>query len=82
MDTQELVLGKSTVYSDEYSSALLQRIERRLGREQIKHLQKFKGVDIWHLYEMTYLNLQGMPCVCMGIMKVPRHSDYIVVQRS
>lgn len=42
MDTQELVLGKSTVYSDEYSSALLQRIERRLGREQIKHLQKFK----------------------------------------
>ena len=82
MDTQELVLGKSTVYSDEYSSALLQRIERRLGREQIKHLQKFKGVDIWHLYEMTYLNLQGMPCVCMGIMKVPSHSDYIVESKS
>lgn len=82
MESKELVLGKSTTYTDEYSSAPLQRIERRLGREQIKNLQKFKGVDIWHLYEMTYLNLQGMPCVCMGIMKVPSHSEYIVESKS
>ena len=51
-----LVLGKNTVYDNEYAPSRLQRIERQLGRSQIDRLQKFFGYDIWRLYEMTYLN--------------------------
>ncbi len=77
-----LVLGKNTVYDNEYAPSRLQRIERQLGRSQIDRLQKFFGYDIWRLYEMTYLNLNGLPKVCMGIMKVPADSRYIVESKS
>lgn len=77
-----LVLGKSTVYDNEYAPSRLQRIERKLGRSHIERLQKFYGYDLWRLYEMTYLNLNGLPKVCMGIMKVPADSRYIVESKS
>lgn len=56
-----LVLGKNTVYDNEYAPSRLQRIERQLGRSLIERLQKFVGYDLWRLYEMTYLNLNGLP---------------------
>ena len=82
MDTTNLVLGKSTSYQEEYSPSLLQRIERQLGRSAIKNLKSFEGFDVWHLYELTYLNLNGLPCVCMGCMIVPAKSKYIVESKS
>lgn len=77
-----LVLGKNTTYDNEYAPSQLQRIERQLGRSHIERLQKFVGYDIWRLYEMTYLNLNGLPKVCMGIMTVPADSKYIVESKS
>ena len=77
-----LVLGKNTTYDNEYAPSRLQRIERQLGRSHIERLQKFVGYDIWRLYEMTYLNLNGLPKVCMGIMTVPADSKYIVESKS
>lgn len=77
-----LVLGKNTVYDNEYAPSRLQRIERQLGRSHIERLQKFVGYDLWRLYEMTYLNLNGLPKVCMGIMRVPSDSKYIVESKS
>lgn len=82
MDESKLVLGKNTTYDNEYAPSRLQRIERALGRAYIPHLASFNGVDIWRLYEMTYLNLNGLPQVCMGIMKVPANSKYIVESKS
>lgn len=78
----DLVLGKNTTYDNEYAPSRLQRIERQLGRSHIERLQKFVGYDIWRLYEMTYLNLNGLPKVCMGIMTVPADSKYIVESKS
>ena len=82
MENSPLVLGKNTTYDNEYAPSRLHRIERALGRSAIKHLKTFFGMDIWRLYEMTYLNLNGLPKVCMGIMKVPASSRYIVESKS
>lgn len=82
MENSPLVLGKNTTYDNEYAPSRLHRIERALGRSAIKHLKNFNGADIWRLYEMTYLNLNGLPKVCMGIMKVPASSKYIVESKS
>ena len=82
MNNDNLVLGKSTSYDNEYAPSRLQRIERSLGRSQIKDLTTFFGYDIWHLYEMTYLNLQGLPCVAMAVLKIPADSKYIVESKS
>lgn len=82
MENSPLVLGKNTTYDNEYAPSRLHRIERALGRSAIKHLKSFYGMDVWRLYEMTYLNLNGLPKVCMGIMKVPASSRYIVESKS
>ncbi len=82
MENSPLVLGKNTTYDNEYAPSRLHRIERSLGRSAIKHLKEFNGVDIWRLYEMTYLDLKGLPKVCMGIMYVPSTSKYIVESKS
>ncbi len=82
MANTELVLGKKTAYANEYAPYLLQRIPRELGRSRLKHLKPFYGMDLWRLYEMTYLGPNGLPRVCMGIMKVPASSDYIVESKS
>ncbi|MGN1281685.1 MAG: NADPH-dependent 7-cyano-7-deazaguanine reductase QueF [Succinivibrio sp.] len=82
MNLDNLILGKSTTYDSEYSPSVLQRIERSLGRASIDRLATFYGYDIWKLYEITYLNLLGIPQVCMGIMKVPSSSTFIVESKS
>ncbi|MGN0914731.1 MAG: NADPH-dependent 7-cyano-7-deazaguanine reductase QueF [Succinivibrio sp.] len=82
MFTDKLVLGRNTSYDNEYAPSRLQRIERSLARSGIPNLKKFSGVDIWRLYEMTCLDLNGLPMVFMGIMKVPADSRYIVESKS
>ena len=82
MNVENLVLGKNTTYDNEYAPSRLTKIERSLGRSQISNLKKFYGYDIWHLYELTYLNLNGLPCVCMGTLQIPADSKYIVESKS
>ena len=82
MENSPLVLGKNTTYDNEYAPSRLHRIERERGRSQIKHLKAFYGLDLWRLYELTYLDLNGLPKVCMGTMEVPASSSYIVESKS
>ena len=48
-EPKNTLLGKDTVYSDQYNPGLLQPISRALGRDAIGD-HHFKGVDIWRLY--------------------------------
>ena len=59
-EPKNTLLGKDTVYSDQYNPGLLQPISRALGRDAIGD-HHFKGVDIWRLYELSWLNSQGVP---------------------
>ena len=75
------MLGKSTEYIDTYSPELLTPIPRSLGRD-IVGVHTFKGVDVWRLYEITWINANGMPIVAAGEIHVPAMSPFIVESKS
>lgn len=75
------MLGKSTEYIDTYSPELLTPIPRSLGRDVVG-VHTFKGVDVWRLYEITWINAKGMPIVAAGEIHVPAMSPFIVESKS
>lgn len=75
------MLGKSTEYIDTYSPELLTPIPRSLGRDVVG-VHTFKGVDVWRLYEITWINANGMPIVVAGEIHVPAMSPFIVESKS
>ncbi len=81
LDTQNLVLGKSTRYYEEYSPSLLQPIPRALGRHSLS-LKEFSGFDLWRIYELCYLNAKGIPQTAWGYIRVDAQSEYIVESKS
>eukprot|EP00952_Eustigmatos_sp_NYUAD-ZCMA_P000613 2476-Eustigmatos_ZCMA.PRE.1 len=42
----------------------------------------FFGVDLWNLYELSWLNLRGKPQVALGTVIVPADSPNIVESKS
>lgn len=82
MPAGKLSLGaNSTTYFDEYNPSVLRPIERSLGRAVLKR-KSFNGFDLWHLYEITFLNKLGIPKVCCGTIKIDAKSQYIVESKS
>ena len=63
--TDQLPLGKATVYKSEYDPDLLCPVPRKLKREEIglTGALPFHGVDIWNAYEMSWLTRKGKPVV-------------------
>jgi 7-cyano-7-deazaguanine reductase len=82
--TDQLPLGKTTVYKSEYDPGLLCLIPRHLKRTEIglpKELP-FHGVDIWNAYEMSWLTPQGKPVVAMGEFRIPCESPNLIESKS
>lgn len=80
-EPKNTLLGKDTVYSDQYNPGLLQPISRALGRDAIGD-HHFKGVDIWRLYELSWLNSQGVPQTAVAELFVPASTHSIVESKS
>ena len=76
------LLGKATEYVDTYQPKLLTPIPRYLGRGALAGNVPFKGVDIWRLYEVTWLNEYGLPQAAAGEIHVPAASPSIVESKS
>lgn len=86
-DRQELkalTLGKKTDYQSVYAPELLQAIPRQLNREElgIVDSQPFSGADVWHAYEMSWLNAKGKPVVALGCFTFNANSPKIVESKS
>lgn len=74
----QLTLGKKTVYATHYQPALLQAVPRKLNREQLGILsqQPFtQGADIWTLYEISWLNKNGVPQVAIADVVLDCNSE-------
>ena len=82
----ETLLGHSVDYPDQYSPALLQPIERRVGRETIglraDEPLSFSGADDWTCYELSWLDMDGKPRVAIGELSIPCHSPRTVESKS
>lgn len=78
---KEILLGKKTSYCEEYNPAILFPIARIKGRSTFSPAP-FEGYDLWRVYELTYLNTNGLPQCCMATIKVPCSSPFIVESKS
>ncbi|CCN85008.1 NADPH-dependent 7-cyano-7-deazaguanine reductase [Vibrio nigripulchritudo SFn27] len=79
-----LTLGQKTEYSSQYDPSLLQGVPRSLNRDDIQLTGDlpFVGVDIWTLYELSWLNRNGLPQVAVGEVMLPATSPNLVESKS
>lgn len=80
-----LTLGKTTDYRDEYDASLLQPVPRSLNRDPLglrAESLPFHGADIWTLYELSWLNQNGLPQVAVGEVSLDVRSRNLVESKS
>ncbi|QBQ62957.1 NADPH-dependent 7-cyano-7-deazaguanine reductase QueF [Actinobacillus indolicus] len=80
-----LTLGQKTEYKSEYDPNLLQAVPRRLNRDSlgITVEQPFTiGADIWTLYELSWLNPQGVPQVAIADVSIDFRSENLIESKS
>jgi len=81
---QTLLLGRQVPVVEQYCPQLLQAIPRSLGREamDIKGKLPFFGEDVWHAYELSWLEPGGRPRVAVGRFCIPADSPNLVESKS
>ena len=82
---KDLSLGKITEYKCHYDKALLQSVPRSLNRNELSlkaDSLPFYGVDLWNIYELSWLNNKGKPIVATGVVKVPFDSEFLIESKS
>lgn len=80
-----LTLGKPTAYQDTYEPTLLQAVPRSLNRDPLglkADNLPFSGGDIWTLYELSWLNDNGLPQVGVGHVQLDANSVNLVESKS
>ncbi|MGC9404328.1 NADPH-dependent 7-cyano-7-deazaguanine reductase QueF [Vibrio genomosp. F10 str. 9ZC157] len=79
-----LTLGQKTQYTNHYDASLLQPVPRSLNRDDL-HLGAslpFQGCDIWTMYELSWLNENGLPQVAIGEVAIPATSTNLIESKS
>ncbi|MCC5824884.1 NADPH-dependent 7-cyano-7-deazaguanine reductase QueF [Alkalimonas sp.] len=81
---QQLSLGKVTGYASDYAPELLQAVPRLVGRNELQLTEElpFIGQDIWHAYELSWLNHKGKPVVALATFVVPFDSPNLIESKS
>lgn len=84
LELQNLQLGQTTEYPTEYTPGLLQAVPRKLNRAElgIVEQQPFVGCDVWHAYELSWLNAKGKPVVALARCSVDAASPNIIESKS
>ncbi|EOV9017320.1 NADPH-dependent 7-cyano-7-deazaguanine reductase QueF [Cronobacter muytjensii] len=80
-----LTLGRSTDYRDIYDASLLQPVPRSLNRDPLglrADALPFHGADIWTMYELSWLNQNGLPQVAIGQAEINAASVNLVESKS
>ena len=79
-----MLLGRHTPVLQEYSPYILHSIPRAIARQQlgIDTALPFHGADLWHAYEMSWLDNTAKPVARIGCFSVPASSPHIVESKS
>lgn len=80
----EIPLGKSVPYPEQYSPELLFEVPRRDQREAlgIGPELPFHGTDIWNAWELGWLDHDGRPRCAIAEIRVPAESRNIIESKS
>lgn len=84
-DDKGLLLGRQVPVSDRYAPELLYPIPRSLARDNLgldSAALPFVGVDLWHAYELSWLDAGGRPVSRVGRFSVPAASANLVESKS
>lgn len=80
-----LTLGKTVSYTDKYQPELLQAVPRSFRPDHSSPApfptRRF-GADIWTLYELSWLDENGLPHVATGQVVVPADSPNLIESKS
>lgn len=84
MSLEQSRLGKSVRYDNPYDPGLLCPISRQLQRENMgmPKTLPFHGVDIWNIYELSWLNERGKPVVGIGEIRLSCETPNIIESKS
>jgi len=79
-----LSLGQATEYRSDYNPSLLQAVPRSLNRKDLAITEDlpFSGGDLWHAYELSWLNERGKPVVALARVFVDAQSPNIIESKS
>ncbi len=83
-EDESTLLGQHTPVLQEYAPFILHSIPRATARQHlgIGMVLPFYGADLWHAYEMSWLDSVGKPVVRIGRFTVPASSRCIVESKS
>ena len=78
------VLGQTVAAPGEYAPSVLERIDRRLGRDGIKNPSEniSSGHDIWHCYELSWTLPDEAVTFTTGALIIPASSSFTVESKS
>jgi 7-cyano-7-deazaguanine reductase len=83
--TTGLLLGKSVASPESYAPDLLFPISRGDGRTEFSiegDQLPFAGEDVWHAWEVSWLNAGGMPVSAVLRLRVPCDSPNLIESKS
>ena len=82
--TEEIPLGRSVPYPEQYSPKLLFAVPRNDHRARLGLGDQlpFSGTDIWNAWELTWLDPHGMPRCAAAEVRVPVDSANIIESKS
>ena len=78
-------LGREVAYPERFDAGLLYPIPRALGRAAIGidgNVLPFLGSDLWHAYELSWLDARGKPKVATACFEVPADSPDLIESKS
>ena len=80
------LLGREAVYPRHFDAGLLYPIPRALGRGGFDIADAaalpFTGIDRWHAYELSWLDMRGKPKVATATLQVPATSPNLIESKS
>ncbi len=83
MTVELSLLGKETEYPTTYQPDILFPISRAEPREKYAHVDGiYKGKDWWHVFEISWLNVHGIPQVAIGRITLPASSPNLIESKS
>ena len=85
MSVHDSALGQATDYPTQYDPSILFPIARAEGRAALGASAPAaisQGVDVWHVFELSWFDEVGKPMVAIGRITVPAHSPNLIESKS
>lgn len=78
----DILLGKNTRPATAYAPELLYPISRSVSRDALGMSHVPCGADLWHAYEMSWLEASGKPVARVGRFTLPATTPHIIESKS